>query len=217
MTDGSYSVPPSSDQASSRMTGQINTTGGGDGSFQDLIVLYCSYFSYAPDGGQRRNEIILTPVNDIVLRIQRLEDQGVIAKGTAHHVSFFLEADENTQRELFDNPSKKKTAKSILYGFFDIIQNLKSDLALVFYCLAHLDGILEDDRERVEHFTNLSKDYKQPMPVIKILNQYIHQNTSNETLAHRDIASHILALMIEHESFSECQTPAREFLSYLML
>lgn len=90
-----------------------------------------------------------TPTNDIILRIQRLEQQAVIAKDTAQNITTYLEADENSQREIFDNSMKKKIAKNVLYGFFDIIQNVRSDPNLLFYCLVHLDGILEDDRERV--------------------------------------------------------------------
>ena len=48
------------------------------------------------------------------------------------------------------------------------------DKNLVFYCLVHLDGILEDDRTRVSQFVALATDYKQPMHAIKILNQFIH-------------------------------------------
>ena len=69
---------------------------------------------------------------------------------------------------------KKKVAKNVLYGFFDIIQAVRSDPQLVFYCLVHLDGILEDDRERVEHYTALNDDFKTPLPVINILNQFLH-------------------------------------------
>ena len=87
--------------------------------------------------------------------------------------------------------------KAMLRGLFEIIQKVKGDTFLVLYCLAHLDGILEDDRERTEHFVSLSQDYKNPMPVIKVLNEFIHQNSSHELLPHRDIASHILALLIE--------------------
>ena len=102
---GSYSVPPSSDAGKSMPVGAQMTTQGATGdSFQDLIVLYCSYFSYAPDGAEKRLEIILTPVNDIILRIHRLETQKVIAEGTSKNVGLFLEADENTQRDLFDQP-----------------------------------------------------------------------------------------------------------------
>lgn len=88
-------------------------------------------------------------------------------------------------------------AKAILYGFFDIIQGVKGDANLVFFCLVNLNGILEDDRERVHHFNTLLDDYKQPMPVIRILYNYIHNNDAPDCLAQRDIASHILALVIE--------------------
>lgn len=87
--------------------------------------------------------------------------------------------------------------KALLQGFFEIIQKVQSDKYLVFYCLVQLDGILEDDREKAVQFISLREDYKNPVDVIKILNQFIHQNEGGETLAHRDIASHILALLIE--------------------
>ena len=87
--------------------------------------------------------------------------------------------------------------KKLLRGFFDIISKVQSDKYLVFYCLVQLDGILEDDRERVAQFVSLREDYKEPVDVIKILNQFIHQNDTLETRPHRDIASHILALMLE--------------------
>ena len=87
--------------------------------------------------------------------------------------------------------------KQMLRGLFEVVQKVKGDQFLVLYCLAHLDGILEDDRERAEHFITLSQDYKNPMPVIKVLNDYIFQNSSHELLPHRDIASHVLSLLIE--------------------
>lgn len=87
--------------------------------------------------------------------------------------------------------------KKLLRGFFDIISKVQSDKFLVFYCLVQLDGILEDERTRVSQFVSLRDDYKEPTDVIKILNTFIHQNTGPDTLAHRDIATHILALMLE--------------------
>lgn len=35
--------------------------------------------------------------------MQRLEQQGVIAKDTAQNLTIYLDTDENTQREIFDN------------------------------------------------------------------------------------------------------------------
>lgn len=41
----------SSKAASNQMS---MASGAGGDQFQDLIVLYCSYFAYAPDGHQKR-------------------------------------------------------------------------------------------------------------------------------------------------------------------
>lgn len=86
MTDksvsGQYTGPQQSDAGISASS-RSGATGAGSDQYQDLIVLYCSYFAYAPDGGQKRQEILLMPTNDIILRIQRLEQQGVIAKDTS--------------------------------------------------------------------------------------------------------------------------------------
>lgn len=61
-------------------------------------------------------------------------------------------ANDDQQRFLFDEPNNKKKAQGVIRGFFDIINNVKSDNELIGYSLAHLDGILEDSRTRIHHF-----------------------------------------------------------------
>lgn len=67
---------------------------------------------------------------------------------------------------------------------------------MISYSLAHLDGILEDSRARVHHFINVMNDFKNPENLINILNSFIHQNNIEDHLQ-RDMASHVLALLIE--------------------
>jgi len=43
----------------------------------------------------------------------------------------------------------------VIRGFFEIIEKVKSDDMLIQYALAHLDGILEDSRERIHHFLDV--------------------------------------------------------------
>jgi hypothetical protein len=66
----------------------------------------------------------------------------------------------------------------------------------VSYALAHLDGILEDSRVRVQHFIAVMNDFKNPDDLIKVLNNFIHLNNIDDNIQ-RDIASHILALLIQ--------------------
>jgi hypothetical protein len=81
-------------------------------------------------------------------------------------------------------------------GFFEVIKKVRSDNELVSYALAHLDGILEDQRVRVHHFIAVQNDFKNPENLINILNTFIHQNNLPDNMQ-RDIATHVLALLIE--------------------
>lgn len=58
---------------------------------------------------------------------------------------------------MFDDDDKfKKQIMAIIRGFFDVISDtVMRDDELIFYCLAHLDGILEDNRSRIKYFIAL--------------------------------------------------------------
>jgi hypothetical protein len=103
----------------------------------------------------------------------------------------------------------------IIRAFFDVIEKVKSEDMLIQFCLAHLDGILEDSRQRISLFIDVQGHFKTPLNLISILNSFIHRNNNDDRLQ-RDIASHILALMIEAEKFERCDKEAKEFLMYLM-
>jgi len=90
----------------------------------------------------------------------------------------------------------KKAAQKIIKSFFEIIKNFKRDNEVICYSLAHLDGILEDSRNRVKHFLDIMTDFKNPADIIKDLNSFLHRNNTDDNMQ-RDIASHILAIIIE--------------------
>ena len=70
------------------------------------------------------------------------------------------------------------------------------DPELVLYCLCHLDGILEDRRTRIKHYIDIMTSFDKPMNLIEQLVKYINTNNEPNNMT-RDIASHILALIIE--------------------
>jgi hypothetical protein len=57
-----------------------------------------------------------------------------------------------------------------------VIANVKSDNELIGYSLAHLDGILEDSRTRIQHFIAVQNDFKKPENLIEILNSFLYRN-----------------------------------------
>jgi len=146
----------------------------------------------------------------------QFERQNLISPGTSESISEFLKAEDKQQRFIMDDPDQKKNAQSIIRSFFDVIKNIKSDAQLVAYCLAHLDGILEDRRVRIAHFIAVQNDFKNPENLIKTLDTFINTDNSKENMA-RDMASHVLALLIEGEKYEKCSKTAREFLEWLII
>lgn len=77
------------------------------------------------------------------------------------------------------------------------------------YCLAHLDGMLEDSRKRIHHFVAIMNDFKDKQDLIDIMNNFVHSSKDKNA---RDMASRVLSLMIEATKYDKCHKQAGEFL-----
>ena len=64
-------------------------------------------------------------------------------------------------------------AQKVIRSFFEVIRKVKGDQQVVTYSLVHLDGILEDSRVRSRHFLNVMSDFKNSVPLIKHLTNFI--------------------------------------------
>jgi len=84
----------------------------------------------------------------------------------------------------------------VIKAFFQVLEQLRSDQELIYYSLCHLDGILEDARSRVTHFIEIMNHFKDSVNLIKILMGFL-QTENSEDKRNRDIASHVLAILIE--------------------
>ena len=82
--------------------------------------------------------------------------------------------------------------------FFEIVKKVKGDAKLVTFALMLIDGILEDNRARIEYLVSIQRSHKKDKreDLIGVLNSFLWQNNSKET-EQRDLASHILAMLIE--------------------
>ena len=145
----------------------------------------------------------------------------LLPKEATELMSLFLKGTDQGQRDIFDNADNRRAATNIVRVLFSTVEKVKGDNHLVLYALAHLDGILEDSRARVARFISLLNDINKPMNLIKILNDFIDVSTADELAIHRDIASHILALLIEEINFATTDPafgrgPAEDFLNTLV-
>lgn len=90
---------------------------------------------------------------------------------------------------------QKKQVLQFLRALFEVISDsVMRDEELIYFCIAHLDGILEDQRSRVKFFVEVMNDFKNKMDLISILHKFIDRS---QVQHHRDIASHVLAILIE--------------------
>ena len=80
---------------------------------------------------------------------------------------------------------------------------------LTFYALIHLDGILEDKRSRIAHFLTTMKD----LNLVEILIRFINKS---QDIKHRDMASHILVLLIDAIEHQTVENEARNFMNTLL-
>jgi V-type H+-transporting ATPase subunit H len=138
--------------------------------------------------------------------------QGKLPNGAAPVVAAFLEADDQAQRAQLDDIARPKDNIHLLIrAFFQIISDNSRDQDLIFYSLIHLDGILEDKRSRVKYFVEVMNDFKNKVDLPGILVSFMRRSAS---VNHRDIASHILALIIDAEKqYDNVAKHAKDFLN----
>ena len=87
------------------------------------------------------------------------------------------------------------------------------DNELINFCLSYLDGILEDSRVRVKFFLEIMNAFKDKMDLIAILFNFIKKSGEQH---HRDIACHILVLLIDAQKIEKCEETAKNFVGYLL-
>lgn len=85
------------------------------------------------------------------------------------------------------------------------------------FALMLIDGILEDSRTRIQYLVNIQRSHKKDKKedLIGVLNSFLWQNNSKET-EQRDLASHILAMLIEAHEYKNCQIEAKQFMNWLL-
>lgn len=94
---------------------------------------------------------------------------------------------------------------------------MRGDAKLVTFALLLIDGILEEKRSRIEYLVSIQRSHKKEKKedLIGVLNSFLWTNKQS-TVEQRDLASHILAQLIEAHEYKNCETQAKEFLNYLL-
>jgi hypothetical protein len=79
-----------------------------------------------------------------------------------------------------------------------------------------IDGVLEDNRSRVQYLVNIQRSHKKEKKedLVSLLLSFLNQNNQQDN-DQRDLATHILSMLIEAHEYRNCPEEARGFLNWL--
>lgn len=121
---------------------------------------------------------------------------GQIAGGSCKVIQTFMSKDENEQREFLQNNQDIENLFRTLLG---IVEKIYSDSDLTYWALCLLNGIIEDARTRIKNLDHIQKNGQNHKNCIEILLSFITtQQSSKDKMKERDLASHVLSMLIEH-------------------
>ena len=98
------------------------------------------------------------------------------------------------------------------------MEKIYSDGDLTYWALCLLNGIIEDARTRVKHLEHIQKTRlaESNKDCIKILYSFIMQQSGKDKIKERDLAAHVLSMLIESYDYSKCSENANHFLNYII-
>lgn len=94
---------------------------------------------------------------------------------------------------------------------------MKGDYKLVTLALLLIDGILEDNRSRIQYLVSIQRSHKKEKKedLIGVLLSFLYQNNEQQN-DQRDLAAHILSMLIEAHEYKNCVSESRQFLNWLL-
>eukprot|EP00826_Nyctotherus_ovalis_P011796 TRINITY_DN13072_c0_g1_i26.p3 TRINITY_DN13072_c0_g1~~TRINITY_DN13072_c0_g1_i26.p3 ORF type:complete len:169 (-),score=77.97 TRINITY_DN13072_c0_g1_i26:912-1418(-) len=110
--------------------------------------------------------------------------------------------------------SKRKEVEACIKSICDIIRNIVSDVKLVKYFILLLDGMIEDDKDRLSLLTGLQKG-KDKEDIVDLFMRYF-VGASNADQGTKDVVANILAKLLTSKDLKGMEDKMKEFLNYLL-
>lgn len=134
-----------------------------------------------------------------------------IPAGSTAIIQDYIILDEAGERDFLNH---REPTQNLMFTLVNIISRISSDSELAFWSLCLLNGMIEDLRTRVKELAEVSR--KRGIDVVQTLYSYIlQQSTSYGKTNEIDLASHVLAVLIEARGPSSLDH-ARNFLIHLL-
>ena len=149
-------------------------------------------------------------------RFERHENNDQLPSGSGSQLNeLIFNTPVVEQFSRFDNLAD---CEATIQCLFKIIESVHSDEKMVTFALLYIDGILEEDRTRVEQLVKIQVSAKpsRRMDLVGILLKYLLPKTDRDS-DQADLASHILSILIDAVGYAKNRQDATDFLNWIVI
>jgi V-type H+-transporting ATPase subunit H len=174
-----------------------------DSKSSEQIINYASLFSLFPK--EKATYSSYRPTLD------KYEQDGVLEKNSAKVISDLLAMSIDSQKEALD---ERQNSQQYIRILFEIINKVHGDEKLITFALLYIDGMLEENRNRIENFIAIQKSFNPntKKDLIGILLNFLISNNDPKNY-NRNTASRVLSMLIEATGFEPCKDHALDFMN----
>lgn len=153
----------------------------------EQIINYASLFSLFPK--EKAAYVGYTP------SLQKYENDGTLSQGSSKTISRLLAKPIHEQKEDLD---ERQTSENIIKTLFEVVKNVHGDEKLITWALLYIDGMLEENRNRIDNIVAIQNSFNQArkLDCIGILLNFLISNNDSKNY-NRNTASRVLAMLIE--------------------
>ena len=141
-------------------------------SSSEQIIYYASVFSLFPK--EKATYVGYKP------SLEKYESDGALAKGSNFTISKLLALSIQDQKEQLDD---RQDSQPYIKVLFEIVKNVHGDEKLISWALLYLEGMLEENRNRIENLVAIQNSFNQArkMDLIGILLNFLISNSESKS------------------------------------
>jgi len=145
--------------------------------------------------------------------LEKYENDGVLEKESATAISNLLGMSISDQKEALD---ERQNSQQYIRILFEIINKVHGDEKLITFALLYIDGMLEENRNRIDNFIAIQNSFnpQRKKDLIGILLNFLISNNDAKNY-NRNTASRVLSMLIEATGFEHCKDHAIDFMNWI--
>jgi V-type H+-transporting ATPase subunit H len=145
--------------------------------------------------------------------LEKFEGDGTLTNGSASTINKLLSMPIAEQKEQLDD---RQNSQQYIRVLFEVVKNVHGDEKLITWALLYLDGLIEENRNRIENLVAIQNSFNpaRKLDCIGILLNFLISNSDNKPY-NRNTASRIQAILIEASGYQNCKDHAIDFMNWI--